>query len=457
MVVAAHHIQLDQRVALKLMLVPSHLAGQEAVARFVREARAAARITSEHVARVYDVGALDGGEPFIAMEYLEGQDLGRLLETRRALEPEEAIDYLLQACVALAEAHGSGIVHRDLKPANLFLVQRVDGRRLVKVLDFGISKMTGGGAQSGSLATRTSALMGSPLYMSPEQMSSSKAVDARSDIWALGVVLYEMLGGAPPFQGDTLPQVCAMVMAEPPRPLAETRPGLHPALYAIVARCLEKQPAARFQNVAELAHALAPFAPARSLDSISRITHVQGVVGQTLSSEHLSAMEAPAVSAPKPATHATWAKTDAGSAKRSSALWVPAVLGAVAVAGGLWFWRSRSPEAVPEAASASATPSPAALPSAAAPPATVAPLPAPSPLPEAAASAAPSAIAAPADSAAEVAKASPTSTGAPATRRRPAAIKPPVAAAPAAPNAAPPAPPPSPAPAAPPTTTRSRL
>jgi serine/threonine protein kinase len=147
------------------------------------------------VARVFDVGKLDTGEPYIAMEYLDGSDIADLLAARGRLSVEESLDYLLQACEAIAEAHVAGIIHRDLKPGNLFLAHRIDGRRLVKVLDFGISKMTGAAFQASATATHTSALMGSPLYMSPEQMGSSKAVDARSDVWALGVVLYEMLSG----------------------------------------------------------------------------------------------------------------------------------------------------------------------------------------------------------------------------------------------------------------------
>lgn len=331
-VAAAHHIQLEQRVALKLML-PHAMVNQEAVSRFLREARAAARISSEHVARVFDVGSLETGAPFIAMEYLEGSDIAQLLAAQGSLPFGQAIDYLLQACEALAEAHVAGIIHRDLKPGNLFLAQRLDGQVLVKVLDFGISKMIDAGAHSNAPVTHTSALMGSPLYMSPEQMGSAKAVDARSDVWALGVVLYEMLSGTPPFSGETLPQVCGMVLNEAPLPLNERAPGLPPVLCDIVARCLLKAPAERFQSVAELARALAPFGSARAWQSLERISRVQ-------KSELMPAAAAitnPPPGAP-PGTYAPWGQTKPPTVPRRRT--APVVAGVLALAclgaGGLW-------------------------------------------------------------------------------------------------------------------------
>jgi serine/threonine protein kinase len=277
-VVAAYHMQLEQRVALKLMW-PQATENPEAVSRFFREARAAARISSEHVVRVFDVGALEDGAPYIAMEYLQGADLGQVLVARGRLAAEEAIDYLLQACEALAEAHAAGVVHRDLKPGNLFLAQRVDGQQLIKVLDFGISKMTAlPGASAQVTMTQTSALMGSPLYMSPEQMASAKAVDARSDVWALGVVAYEMLSGTPPFVAQTLPQVCAMILTEEPHSLAARVPSLSSTIVSAVERCLRKDPAHRYQSVAELAAALEPVASPRARQSIERIARVLNFV-----------------------------------------------------------------------------------------------------------------------------------------------------------------------------------
>lgn len=270
-VVAARHLQLQERVAVKLMLTDD--SNEEAAERFVREARAAARIESDHVAHVSDVGVTADGRAYLVMEYLDGQDLSQLLTSRGRLPAAEAVDYLLQACEAIAEAHSLGIVHRDLKPSNLFLTRRRDRTPHVKVLDFGISKM-GTPSMAQISITNTAALMGSPLYMSPEQMTSTKDVDARSDIWALGVVLYELLSGRAPFDGETLPQVCSRVMQEQPPPLIV--PELPVGLPVVVTKCLEKRPEARYQSLAELALALAPFGTLDSFQSVERIQRLLG-------------------------------------------------------------------------------------------------------------------------------------------------------------------------------------
>src|SRR5687768_2291671 len=176
-VVAAQHLGLDQRVAIKF-LFPEAFSHPEALLRFDREARAAAKIKSEHVARVTDVGTLENGAPYMVMEYLEGEDLAEYLRREGALRVEEAVQLVLQACEAIDEAHKLGIVHRDLKPANLFCIQKADGSRTIKVLDFGISKLTHSvPATRGMAMTGASAMMGSPLYMSPEQMRSPRTVD----------------------------------------------------------------------------------------------------------------------------------------------------------------------------------------------------------------------------------------------------------------------------------------
>ena len=183
-------------------LLPEVLGNAEAVSRFAREARAAVKIKSEHVARVIDVGTLEDGAPYMVMEYLDGGDLSHWLEQRGALPIEQAVEFILQACEAIAEAHGLGVVHRDLKPANLFCVRRADGLLSIKVLNFGISKLTGSQfAGSGMSMTRTTAVMGSPLYMSPEQLQSSRDVDARADIWSIGAILYELLARRVPSKG----------------------------------------------------------------------------------------------------------------------------------------------------------------------------------------------------------------------------------------------------------------
>ena len=211
-VVAATHLQLERPVALKF-LQRDAASSPDVVSRFTREAKAAGKIQGEHVARVLDVGALETGEPYLVMEYLDGEDLARILARRGPLPIAETVDYVLEACEAVAEAHALGIVHRDLKPANLFLATRPSGKPLVKVLDFGISKAPASATDAG--LTTTSSVVGSPLYMSPEQMTSAKSVDARSDVWSLGVVLYELLTAGHPFPAESVPAlVIAVVRSE---------------------------------------------------------------------------------------------------------------------------------------------------------------------------------------------------------------------------------------------------
>src|SRR3954451_17232434 len=252
-VVLVEHIELGQRMAVKLM-TPGVNHDPQNITRFLREARAAAGIHSEHVVRIFDVGTFDTGAPFMVMELLRGEDLGQLLTSIGRLPIHEAVDYVLQACHAIAEAHAMGIVHRDLKPSNLFLTRRSDGTALVKVLDFGISKAMNPekeGHFSGNL-TATSAVMGSPLYMSPEQVRNAKQVDARADIWSLGVILHELLTGAPAFNADTLPGICAAIIADPPLPLRSLREDAPIELEAVVAKCLEKNVKMRFQSTRDL-------------------------------------------------------------------------------------------------------------------------------------------------------------------------------------------------------------
>jgi len=268
-VVLAMHLGLEERVALKLLL-PEALRDPEAVARFAREAKAAARIKSEHVARVLDVSTLVGGMPYIVMEYLEGSDLEQIVDSSGALPMEDAVDYVLQACEALAEAHARGVIHRDLKPGNLHLSRRSDGTPMVKVLDFGISKIST--RENSGAMTTTSALLGSPLYMSPEQMKATRDVDARADIWAMGVVLYELCTARAPFNAPSMPQVCARVLDTPPDSLSQA--GLPIGLENVILKCLEKKADARFQDIGALAVALEPFAPERSAISIERIRRV---------------------------------------------------------------------------------------------------------------------------------------------------------------------------------------
>jgi serine/threonine-protein kinase len=223
---------------------------------------------------VIDVNTLDSGEPYIVMEYLEGTDLAKQLARRGPLPVAQAVAHVLQACEALAEAHAYGIVHRDLKLSNLFMASYPDGTPCIKILDFGISKYSLPGSDPDLSMTSTAAVMGSPLYMSPEQLRSSRNVDARSDIWALGVILYELVTGRVPFDGRTMPVLCTMVLQDEPPPLGPLVRDLPRGFEAVVLRCLVKDRTRRFQNVYELARALSDFAPPEARASLDRMVRL---------------------------------------------------------------------------------------------------------------------------------------------------------------------------------------
>ena len=253
LVVAATHLTLNEPVAIKVLL-PEMAQNPTVVQRFLREAKAAVRLKGEHSVRVLDVGTMPDGSPFMVMELLLGTDLAAVTKERTRLPAADAVDLVLQACEALAEAHAAGIVHRDIKPSNLFITRRPDGTPLVKVLDFGISKV----AFDTEVSDLTmNSIVGTPSYMSPEQLRGSPEIDARADVWSLGIVLYRLLAGARPFKADSLAALAIQAATEPTPPLPLPYP---PGLDFIVYRCLEKDPARRFQSVAELAFALAPFA-----------------------------------------------------------------------------------------------------------------------------------------------------------------------------------------------------
>jgi eukaryotic-like serine/threonine-protein kinase len=257
-VVAATHLRLEQLVAIKFLL-PAALESEDVVARFAREARAASRIQSEHVARVIDVGELEDGLPYMVMEYLEGSDLAGILADAGPLPIETTVDYLLQACEALAEAHAAGIVHRDLKPANLFLAARADGTSIVKVLDFGISKAASDAAATAARLTGTAVIMGSPLYMSPEQLRSSRDVDARTDVWSLGVIFFELVTGEPPFMGESVTEIIANIMTEEAPPLASVVSTVPAGLQEVLSRALARKRDQRFASVVEFSQEMARF------------------------------------------------------------------------------------------------------------------------------------------------------------------------------------------------------
>jgi serine/threonine-protein kinase len=380
-VLAARHLELDERVAIKLILADEGPKGAEFVARFVREAKLASKIKSEHVVRVLDVARLQTGEPYIVMELLEGQDLAQLLTRNGPLPIELAAYYVLQACEAIAEAHSLGIVHRDLKPANLFLATLRDGRPCVKVLDFGISKLMG--EQGGHAMTQTNALMGSPLYMSPDQLVQARDLDARSDVWALGVILFELLTGRAPFDGDDAPQLIAQILHRPAPSVSSFRPDVPRELAALIDSALVKDREQRIPNVAELARGLVPFAPEAGRFSLERIAGMLSRSGVVNASGARSAQVSWSASssssrAGTPSATAGGAALDLGSTRKPSSA-VPIVAGLVALLalGGIaalfLAGRTSTLTAPPRLPPAAGSPVPLA------PPTSVAVVPAPAP------------------------------------------------------------------------------
>ncbi len=275
-VMAAVHVQLGHRVALKF-LSRAGARNQETLARFALEAKAAAMMRSEHATRILDIGRLGNGEPYMVLEMLEGCDLGALMTRHGPLAITDAVTYVLEACEAVAEAHALGIVHRDLKPDNLFLATRPDGSKIVKVLDFGISKFSSFfDDHHGPVPalTTTSAVIGSPMYMSPEQLRSTRDVDHRTDIWSIGVALYELVAGQPPFAWRSMAELSAAILKDSPVPLGMQTRAVPPELDDVILRCLEKNPDDRFDNIGELAWALAPFGAPHAMRSAERATEL---------------------------------------------------------------------------------------------------------------------------------------------------------------------------------------
>ena len=252
-VVAARHAALDKAVAIKFLVLPPDFDRDEAVTRFLREARTAAKIESDHVCRVFDVG-IEDDTPFMVMEHLEGLDLEVELEARGRLPVDEAVDIAMQALEGVGAAHALGVVHRDLKPGNLFLAARADGVRRVKIVDFGISKVEGREAK----LTDTQGSFGTPSYMSPEQIKNTKKTDLRTDIWAVGAILYEMVTGRPPFEGETSGEILAAVLEGTPPPVRSLAPHVPEALEAAIHRCLRRDRDQRFASAAARGPACRP-------------------------------------------------------------------------------------------------------------------------------------------------------------------------------------------------------
>jgi serine/threonine-protein kinase len=337
LVVQATHLGLDERVALKFLRREA-MSQPEVVARFAREARASVKLKSDHVARVFDVGTTEDGTPFIVMEFLVGSDLGAVLAQRGQLDIPEAVEYIIQACEGLTEAHARGIVHRDVKPENLFLAQGAGALKQVKVLDFGISKaaLTAGSLDVDLASQHTTQIMGSPHYMSPDQLRSTRDVDGRADIWSLGVVLFELLAGSTPFNGTDMTGLIAQILHEPHERLRTLRAEVPPELEAIVDKCLSKDPAMRYQSAADVAVALLPFAPKRARASVERAADIARSAGGTAMLAEIDSIPPPAMSGrpsgPRPSPRQN-SETALGTAmpiapnepvRRSPAVWIVA-------------------------------------------------------------------------------------------------------------------------------------
>ncbi|AUX43897.1 protein kinase [Sorangium cellulosum] len=347
-VLAARNEELGLPVAIKILRQDA-LSNHEAVTRFLREASTAKRLQGDHVARVFDVGTTESGVPFMVMEFLSGLDLQQVIETRGPLPIQDAVDYVLEALEAVAEAHAAGIVHRDIKPSNLFLAEDADGTRHIKVLDFGISKGQGLDSPAEPGLTSTKQVMGSPGYMSPEQMMAPKSVDGRADVWSFGVLLYTLVTGEPPFQGETVAAVMANILHQPVPRLRDKRSDAPATLERIVERCLERDVSARYANVGKLAQALEPLGSSFAKLSTSRIQSAIGAAspaGQTLlnsrgpeDSDRLSG--------------ASWTRTTSRRRSRRRLL-VAAGLAVLAGVAGASVWLIASPRGAPSDASSAA-------------------------------------------------------------------------------------------------------
>jgi len=267
-VLAATHEALRQRVAVKI-LQPHFAPSAELRERFFREGRALAALRGNHVARVFDVGVLPGGFPYLVLEHLEGLDLRQLVERDGAIPWPRAVRYVTEACAGLCEAHQLGIWHRDLKPSNLFLSADPSGKGVVKILDFGLAKLTEEGSSN---LTEAGAVMGTPAYMSPEQIKGLSSTDARSDVWSLGVTLYELLSSRLPFEDTNATKTAHVVLASPPAPLSTPRNDLPAGLEQVVSACLVKDPLGRIQTAADLLARLCPFATSSEAEPALNLT-----------------------------------------------------------------------------------------------------------------------------------------------------------------------------------------
>ena len=318
----AEHVGLDKRVAVKFLL-DKFTDDREVVERFHREARTASRIGHANIIDVTDVGTTDDGRPFLVMELLAGQDLARVISEGGPMPAARAVHITRQLLQGLDAAHAKGIVHRDMKPENVFLVHRGEDPDFVKVMDFGISKLIAANESKVRL-TATGAVIGTPIYMAPEQVMAQTELDQRVDLYAVGVMLFELLAGRPPFIANSyLGLVTQHLQAQPP-PLASLRPDLPPALVAAVHHALEKDPAQRFQTALEFARALPSAAQLRELDGKVTLGDTDGVRSVTEGARAASPVRTVDTGEPREGLE---------PARRRSATWI--VLGAAALAVGM--------------------------------------------------------------------------------------------------------------------------
>lgn len=346
-VLVAEHLELGERVAIKILRADADVSSA-AAERLRRESRAAARIRGENVARVLDAGVAAGIGPYFVMELVHGKSLAAVLAEGGKLEPAIAIDYVLQACAALAEAHALGIVHRDLKPSNILLTRAADGGALVKVVDFGVAKTEG---LSGHSLTETGSLLGSPRYMSPEQAREAKDVDGRTDLWSLGVVLYELLTAHVPFEAFTAAGVISRIMTEPPTPVAEHGVVLAEGLEAVVVRMLARDRDARFATVVDVAGALAPFGGDGAAALALRVKRIREAPREPIAPESTGvavARDEPTEAATS-VTHAEPHDAARSTAKAPTPRWrgwlLPAAIGAAVISLTAFALRARGDDA----------------------------------------------------------------------------------------------------------------
>ncbi|MGK3987226.1 serine/threonine-protein kinase [Sorangium sp. So ce136] len=259
----ARQLDTGEQVAVKLISGQKRRESATALGRFQREARAAAGVETPHIVRVRDAGTDPViGAPYLVMEYLDGEDLGQLLHRLGSLRPEVALRIIVQACLGLQKAHEARVIHRDIKPANLFLARSGDGEIVVKLLDFGIAKIkpSEGGMTTG--LTTTGKMLGSPLFMAPEQIEDIRTVDYRTDIWSLGVVLYAALSGnAPHHHIASIARLFVMICTEPAPPIQDVAPWVPREVAAVVHRALQLNMSDRFQGVTEMLDAMLPLLP----------------------------------------------------------------------------------------------------------------------------------------------------------------------------------------------------